>query len=118
MVLYQQYPSNFSFCTNKLRKASINSKHLSKPKAVFYLVQFSDQIRKRKKKKKKNKAHFEKYIYFFSKKVFLIYQEMELPSPRIKKLIKSQEPNLKARKVVKAALKKFITSFQKKYFVF
>ena len=53
MVLYQQYPSNFSFCTNKLRKASINSKHLSKPKPVFYLVQFQPKFGKEKKKKEK-----------------------------------------------------------------
>ena len=29
--LYLLYTSNFSFCTNKLHKVNINSKHLSKP---------------------------------------------------------------------------------------
>ena len=72
MALYQQYPSNLSFCTNKLHKASINSEHLSNPKPVFYLVHFSAQVQKIEKNKRN--PTLKKILMFFQKKVFLIHQ--------------------------------------------
>ena len=99
-------PQIFHFAQNKLHKASINCKHLSKPKSVFYLVRFSARVQKIKNKK--INPTLKKIIIFFQKIVFFIHQGMQLSSPKIKKLIIFQEPILKAQKVIKAALKNLL----------
>ena len=47
-----------------------------------------------------------KFLYFSQKNVFLIYCEMELSSPKIKKF---QEETFQARKIKKLTLKIFLT---------
>ena len=56
-------------------------------------------------------------FYIFPKEVFPLFREMELSSPRIKKLLIFQEENIQALKIKKKkTLKQFLIFSQKKTF--
>ena len=52
----------------------------------------------------KNKSTLKNFLYFFSKKSFLIFWEMELSIPKIKKFLIFQEGTFQAQKIKKKTL--------------
>ena len=61
----------------------------------------------------KNKSTLKNFLYFFSKKSFLIFWEMELSIPKIKKFLIFQEGTFQAQKIKKKTLWKSFSYFRK-----
>ena len=68
-------------------------------------IRCTSQTKLEKKKKKKKKSTLKNVLYF-SKKVLLIFWEMKLFSPRLKKLVIFQEGTFRAEKRKKRKKKK------------